>query len=127
MNPFQWLFEVYQQFWLYAGKAWDITPWWAIAAAPFALYLIGDLIHCVTNPEDWRASHEYYDAQFRKQAEEQSRQIAQMSPDPTSPYPQQPEGPGWFGNKQEYANQMQRYVDFYTKPPHQYPEQINRR
>jgi hypothetical protein len=121
MNPFQWLFEVYQSFWLYAGKAWDITPWWALVGALILFLAIGEALW--GDPE----TNAYYAAQFRAQSERDAAAISQMRPDPTSPFPQPPEGPGWFGNKQEYANQTQRYVDFYTKPPHQYPEMINRR
>jgi len=121
MNPFQWVFEMYQQFWLYAGKAWDITPWWAIVVALILFFIIGEALW--GDPE----TNEFYRQQFIQQAQQQAQQVAVMGTDPTSPYPQEPQGPGWFGDKQAYANARQAHVDFYTKPPHQYPDQINRR
>ena len=30
-----YLFECYREFWMYAGMAWDVTPWWAIPPLAF--------------------------------------------------------------------------------------------
>jgi hypothetical protein len=54
---FRWLFEAYSSFWYYLGKAWDITPWWALILAPIVLFFLFDLLSCVFDREGWEWFH----------------------------------------------------------------------